>query len=278
MPVRMLCRVLDVAPSGFYAWCQRPPSARTIANQTLTMTIQSIQTASGFRYGSRRIQARLRQQGMRVGRHRIRRLMQVANLQPRRTKLRRQTTVRDRRASAAPNYLQQQFQVTAPHTCWVGDITAIPLQRGTAYLAGVLDLYTRKLVGWSVDQRMETVLVERALQMALTQTACRPQLHHTDQGSQYTSGDYQALVAQAGITMSMSGVGNCYDNAPMESFWATLKTELTHHTTYANLQALQRDLFEYVEIFYNRQRLHSALDYQSPAMMERAWMEKQAVH
>ena len=258
MPVRAMCRLLDVAPSSFYAWCQRPPSARLIANQTMTTTIQSIQIASGFRYGSRRIQAHLRQQGVWVGRHRIRRLMQVANLQPRRTKLRRQTTVRDCRASAAPNHLQQQFTVDAPQTCWVGDITAIPLQRGTAYLAGVLDLYTRKIVGWSVDQRMDTTLVERAFQMALTHTQQLPELQHTDQGSQYTSGDYQTLVAHAGITMSMSDVGNCYDNAPMESFWATLKTELTQHPTYATLQSLRRELFEYVDIFYNRQRLHSA--------------------
>jgi putative transposase len=271
MSVRAMCRLLEVAPSGFYAWCTRPPSARTIANQTLTETIQSIQATSGFRYGSRRIQASLRQQGVRVGRHRVRRLMRSANIHPRRTKWRRQTTVRTCGASAAPNHLQRQFTVTAPHACWVGDITAIPLRNGTAYLAGVLDLYTRKVVGWTLDGRMDATLVERALQMAVTQTQQRPVMHHTDQGSQYTSAAYQALVRQHGITMSMSDVGKCYDNAPMESLWATLKTELTHHRTYDSLGVLRRDLFEYIEIFYNRQRLHSSLAYQTPAMLEAAW-------
>ena len=177
-------------------------------------------------------------------------------------------------AHAAPNLLQQRFDANRPHSHWVGDITAIPTKKGWAYLSGILDLYTRKIVGWTASTTMETSLVLDALQMALTQIQpTEPVVHHTDQGAQYTSGMYQALVAQAGLTMSMSDVGNCYDNAPMESFWATLKAELTNHERYESVEDLKQDLFKYIEIFYNRQRLHSGLGYQSPLMVEQAFQE-----
>lgn len=280
MPVRRLCRLFAVAPSGFYAWCRRPPSARTIADTTIIAAMDTIHRACGSRYGSRRIRAALRQQGLRVGRHRVRRLMRHAGIVPQRTKThRRGTTRRNPHAVAAPNRLQQQFVADAPHACWLGDITAIPLTTGCAYLAGVLDLYTRKIVGWMVDTTMETSLVLRALLMAQTHTArTEAVIHHTDQGSQYTSAVYQHHVAALGATMSMSGVGNCYDNAPMESFWATLKSELTHHRRYHTIEELRADIFNYIEIFYNRQRLHSALGYQTPIMVEQAFAEMNRVH
>ena len=232
-------------------------------DQALIAAIREIQQASGGRYGSRRIRAALQQRGIVCAIRRVQRLMRAANLQPTRTKLRRRmTTVRHRTAQPAPNHLEMCFESDRPQSHWLGDITAIPVRSGWVYLASILDLHTRKIVGWAVDTRMDTALVLHALEMALVHEQPRPGvIHHTDQGSQYTATVYQRRVAQAGLTMSMSDVGNCYDNAPMESFWATLKTELTNHRRYESLDALRHDLFRYIEIFYNRQRLHSGLGY-----------------
>jgi putative transposase len=248
-----------------------------MANQQLTEQIRVIYTQAKGRYGSPRIHAKLQAQlaaegqGLRCNRKRVARLMREAGVVATRTKRRRCTTQRAPEALAAPNLLRQEFHVSAPNQCWLGDITAVPTGEQWLYVAAVLDLWSRKIVGWAMDTTMETSLVLRALAMAVQ--ARQPAdglLYHSDQGSQYTSAAYQAALVGYGITASMSGVGNCYDNAPMESFFATLKTELVHHQRYATVREAKRDIFEYIEGFYNRERLHSSLDYRSPTTFEQA--------
>ena len=272
-PVQRLCTVLGVAPSGLDAWLKRPASARTMADQQHLVALAAIHTTTGQRYGSRRLRAALAVDGPMLSRDHIRRLMRLGHIQPVRTRRRRRNratpTTRDQ---VVPNVLARQFAVVAPDTWWLGDITTITTAEGDLHLAGVLDLGGRELVGWATAATMTTELVLTALHAALQRRGRGPQAgHHTDQGVQYTSDAYQAAVATMGVTMSMSRAGCCLDNAPMESFWATLKNELTHHQRYATRAEAQLDLFWYSEVFSHRQRLHSSVGYQSPATYLARW-------
>lgn len=271
-PLPVLCRVLGVSVSGYYAWLKRPVSQRSQANQVLVAQIEAVHRASYETYGSPRVHAELVAQGYGCGRHRIARLMRRDGIQAKQCRRRRITTIRRAGDPVAPNLLERQFTATAPNQKWLADITYIPTQEGDLYLAPVLDLYARKIVGWAMDTTLKSELVERALQMALRQR--RPTaglLHHSDRGCQYTSQAYQQLLKRHGCQISMSRVGNCYDNAPMESFFGTLKSELVHHRPYRTRAEAKRDIFAYIEGFYNRRRRHSALGYQSPEQFENSY-------
>lgn len=267
--VKRMCRALNVSRSGYYAWRGRPASPRAQANELLVARIREEFRASKHTYGSPRIHIALRQKGMRCGRHRVGRLMRLYGMQarPRRTRFPR-TTQRDRQATPAPNLLGQQFSSPAPDRRWVSDITYIDTAEGWLYLAVVMDLYSRRVVGWAMADHTQASLVQAALEMALRRR--RPAeglLHHSDQGSQYTSRAYQQLLGAHGCQMSMSRVGNCFDNAPIESFFSTLKAECATQQFATKTQA-RTAIFEYIESWYNRQRLHSALGYKSPMEFE----------
>lgn len=264
-----MCRVLEVSPSGYYAWRKRQPSRREQANQGLWEAIQAIHRASRGSYGSPRLYAALRAKGMACNHKRVERLMRLHGLRglDRRSK-RPKTTQSSHPYPVAANLLSRDFTASAPNQKWLADITYIDTQEGFLYLAGVEDVFSRRIVGWAMDDRLETALVERALRMALGQR--QPQaglLHHSDQGSQYASLDYRRLLARRQITVSMSRTGNCYDNAMMESFWATLKAECASRV-FPSRSAARLAIFEFIEGWYNRQRLHSALGYLSPEQFE----------
>ena len=244
-----------------------------MADQQQLVALAAIHTSTGQRYGSRRLRAALAVDGPTLSRDHIRRLMRLGQIQPVRTRRRqRGRATPTLREQVVPNVLARQFDVAAPDTWWLGDITTIATDEGDLHLAGVLDLGGRELVGWATAATQTTDLVAAAFHAALQRRGCGPcGGHHTDQGAQYTSHAYQALVATVGVTMSMSRAGCCLDNAPMESFWATLKSELTHHQRYATREEARLDLFWYIEVFYNRQRLHSSLGYRSPASYLAQW-------
>lgn len=264
-----MCRVLQVSVSGYYAWRKRLPSPRAMANGALTEQIAHVHQASRRTYGTRRVTAALRQQGWVVNRKRVARLMRLRHLRGcERRKRRVITTQCNPHHPLAANRLQRDFRASAPNRIWLGDITYIPTREGFLYLASLEDVFSRKIVGWAMDEHMEEVLVEQALQMALHQRQPGDDLlHHSDRGSPFTAHRYQALLAQQHITVSMSGVGNCYDNAMKESFFATLKTECVTDLFETRAQA-RSAIFDYIEVFYNRQRLHSSLGYLSPEQFE----------
>lgn len=270
-PVRMMCRVLGLSASGYYAWRIRPESRRAAANRALTEDIRLIHPESCGTYGSPRVHAVLRGHGRRVGRSRVERLMRRAGLRglaalPRRTR----TTDSRHGYPIAPNRLGRNFQAAAPGQVWLADLTYIPTGEGWLYLAGVLDMHTRKLVGWSMRDTLHTQIALEALTMAIARQKPAPGLiHHSDRGIQYAAEAYRSALAQSGITPSMSRKGDCWDNAPMESFFHTLKTERVHHRVYATRAEARRDLFGHIGGFYNSRRLHSALGYISPAEAER---------
>jgi putative transposase len=271
-PIRTLCQVLAVSPSGFYAWCGRPrPPRRVHADATLRTRIRVIHAESQGRYGSPRVHAALQAGGMRVGRNRVIRVMQAEQLRGRSRRRFRATTQRDALATPAPNRLQQVFHAPAPNRVWTGDITAIPTAEGWLYLAVLLDLYSRRIVGWAVRPTLETDLVCAAWTVAIARRQpAAGLLHHSDRGSQYTSERYQGLLRAYGATCSMSRAGNCYDNAPTESFFRTLKVELAPPLTLTR-RAAATAIQDYIERFYNRDRLHSSLNYRSPATFEADW-------
>jgi putative transposase len=221
-------------------------------------------------YGSPKIHQQLRQEGWRCSRKRIIRLMRQAKLQAKRQRGWKRTTRRNPTHPAAANQLQQHFVATRPNQIWLADLTYVPSGEGWLYLATVMDLFSRRIVGWAMAAHMSDALTQQALRMALTSRTVSPQqlLHHSDRGSQYTSAAYQRLLADHQIHVSMSGVGNCYDNAPMESFFSLLKTELVYHERYPTRQAARTSLFDYIEVFYNRQRIHGALGYLTPHHFE----------
>jgi transposase InsO family protein len=267
-----MCRVLDVSISGYYAWRKRQPSQRAQANVVLVAQIRQVHQASKQRYGSPRVQRALRALGYRCTQKRVARLMQVHGIRGK-CKQRRQvrTTDSQHRLPVAPNRLAQHFTATAPNQKWLADLTYIPTAEGWLYLAAVMDLFSRKIVGWAMDERMTTDLVTRALLMACRRRQPAPGLlHHSDRGSQYASHEYQRVLAAYGMVGSMSRRGNCYDNAPIESFWGTLKTEAPDtDQRWATRQQAKTALFTYLEGFYNHRRLHSTLGYQSPDQFER---------
>ena len=270
-PVRLTCRVLDVSSSGFYDWLERPESPRAVENRALVAKIQAIHGDSRRTYGSPRVHASLQDAGCRIGRNRVARLMRDNAIRARTKRKFRVTTDSRHDHPVAPNRLDRQFEVAAPNTVWVADISYIPTREGWLYLAVVLDLFSRQVVGWAMDQQMPQELTLAALDMAIRRRRPLPGcLHHSDRGSQYAAGDYQKQLAKYGMVCSMSRKGNCWDNAPMESFFHALKTEQVHHCDYQTRDEARRDIFEYIEVFYNRQRRHSTLGYLSPAQFELA--------
>jgi putative transposase len=270
-PVRFMCEVLGVSVSGYYAWRCRPESARASANQNLLADVRRLHAQHRGRYGSPRMHAALRAEGRGVSRGRIERLMRQHGIRAAAARrFRPVTTDSHHGLPVAPNLLEQHFVAAAPNQVWLADITYVPTREGWLYLAMVLDLATRKVVGWAMRDHLRTELVAAALVMATQRQRPGPGLiHHSDRGSQYASGEYRKLLTKAGMKASMSRTGNCYDNAPMESFFHTLKVELVHQRRWATRDEARRDLFSYVEGYYNRQRMHSALGYLSPEQAER---------
>lgn len=270
-PVRMICRVLGVSPSGYYAWRRRPESGRAVANRALLAEIRAVHAESGGAYGAPRVHAYLRAHGRRVGRHRIARLMRRAGLRGLAAIPRRLRTTDSRHSHPiAPNRLRRNFTATAPNQVWLADLTYVRTGEGWLFLAALIDMHTRKVVGWAVRDTLQADIALEALEMAIERQRPAPGLvHHSDRGVQYAADAYRQVLAAAGITPSMSRKGNCLDNAPMESFFHTLKVERVHHRVYATRAEARRDLFAYIEGFYNSRRLHSGIGYQSPADMER---------
>ncbi len=271
-PIQQLCAALQVARSGYYAWQQRPPSARAQADATLVRVIREIHHASRGTYGSPRIHAELQAQGYRCGRKRVARLMRAAGLvgcpQPSPPR----TTQADPTATPMPDLLQRDFSATAPNQKWVADISYVATAAGWLYLALVVDLFSRMVVGWAMLPQMTGDLVLLALQMAIHRRR-PPQhlIHHSDRGSQYTSRSVQDLLARYHIQASLGTVGDCYDNAAMESCFATLKRECIHRYTFATRAIARTVIFEFIETFYNRVRRHSTLGYLSPYDFEQLY-------
>jgi putative transposase len=270
-PVRVICDALSVSPSGFYAWRSRPESARKIANRELLVDIRRVHADHRGRYGAPRIHAELRAEGQIVSRKRIERVMHRHGIRahaPRRYRI--CTTDSKHALPIAANLLDRNFVAEKPDRVWLADITYIPTGEGWLYLAVILDLFTRKLVGWAMREHMRVDLTRAALTMAIQRRRPGPGLvHHSDRGSQYAAGDYRKILQAATITQSMSRKGNRWDNAPMESFFGTLKTERVHQGDYPDRDAARRDLFAYIEGYYNRRRIHSALGYITPQQADR---------
>jgi putative transposase len=270
--VLALCANLNVSPSGYYDWQKRSssPGLRACGNQELAQEIQKIHTHSRQTYGSPRIQKELLKAGRHHGRNRIARLMQEDGLCGRQKGRHRvQTTDSNHDEPIAPNRLAEAPKPTAPNQIWVADITYVQTQEGWLYVAAILDLYSRKIVGWAMGERIDAALVLRALSMALLhRSPPHDLLFHSDRGVQYASADYRQALRQAGLVASMSRKGNCYDNASMESFWSTLKLELVYRRAFVSRRQAQTEIFNYIEGFYNRERSHSALNFQSPVDFE----------
>jgi transposase InsO family protein len=267
--VALLCRVLGVSRSGYYAWRGRAASARARADAVLAERIGAIHAASRGVYGAPRIHAALRAEGARVGRKRVARLMRAARLTGVHRRARRpRTTLPNPRRPAAPDRVGRDFRAPAPDRLWVGDLTYVPTGEGWLYLAVLLDAASRRVVGWAMDERMPTELPLAALRMALRRRPAPGLIHHTDRGCQYAAAAYGALLRAHGLVASMSRAGDCYDNALAESFLATLKSELVGRQAWPTRRLARQAIFEWIEVFYNRRRLHSALGYRSPAAFE----------
>jgi putative transposase len=270
--VVMLCRALGVSRSGYYAWRERPASARTGSNLVLTDRIRTIHERSRGTYGAPRIHAELRYEGVCCSRKRVARLLRVAGLQGCHRRKGPRTTRRAPDIAPAADLVRRDFAAAAPDRLWVADITYIPTWAGFLYLAVVLDACTRRIVGWTMAEHLRTELVIEAVEMALWQR--RPVagvIHHSDQGSQYTSLAFGKRLREAGMTASMGSRGDCFDNAMAESFFATLECELLARHSFPTRNAARLALFDYIEGFYNTHRRHSALDYLSPLAYERRW-------
>ncbi len=265
-PLAVLCRVLEVSRSGYHAWTRRRPSKRAQENARLEVAIQAAHARARRPYGPERLQDELKADGFTASVGCIKRLRKKLGRRCMQVRKFTATTDSAHDLPVANNLLDQNFQTGQPNEAWVTDITYVPTDEGWLYLAGIKDLYTRELVGYAMGERMTKALVERALFQAVS--AKRPPaglIHHSDRGSQYCARAYQDQLRRFGITASMSRKGNCYDNAPMESFWGTLKNELVHHRRYATREQARSEITEYIEIFYNRQRRHSRLGNLSPA-------------
>jgi putative transposase len=269
-PVDVSCEVLEVSRSGYYTWVKRPPSQRSQRRGDLVMKIHAAYQENRAIYGSPRVFKALQIQGEQVCENTVAKVMREEKIRPKTKKKFVPTTTDSRHDQPlADNVLDREFAAELPNQKWVVDITYIPTDQGWMYLAGVMDLCSRMIVGWSMADHMRTELVSDALSMAIGRR--RPEkglLHHSDRGVQYASEDYQYLLQSHSMEPSMSGRGDCWDNAAMESFWATLKTELVNHQEYDTHDAARASIFEYIEVFYNRKRLHSSLGYVSPEMFE----------
>jgi transposase InsO family protein len=261
---------MGVSRSGYYDWVDRPESARTRRHRSLTEKIRYFHQASRETYGAPRIRKDLMESGERLGENTVALLMRRADIVPKTVRKFRITTD-SRKTTPAPNRLDRQFTATQLNERWVSDITFIPTREGWLYLAVIIDLFSRAVAGWAMHHRMRTELVTDALRMALMRRKVRsPLLLHSDQGCQYAAADYQAMLATQGILCSMSRKGNCWDNAVAESFFHTLKTELVHHEDYRSRTEAKASIFEYIEVFYNRQRRHSHLGQMAPLAFEKA--------
>jgi putative transposase len=264
-----MCRVLEVSTSGYYAWCKREASPRALANQALDERIRAIHKRSEGTYGAPRIHIELRAQGQRVGRNRVARRMSAEGLAGVSRRKRVRTTVRAEKHRPAPDLVQRAFRADAPNQLWVADITYVPTWAGFLYLAVVLDAFSRRIVGWAMATHLRTQLVLDALEMALLQRRPKAVIHHSDQGSQYTSIAFGARCQRAGVRPSMGSVGDCYDNAMCESFFATLECELIDRRCFHTPSEAREAIFAFIEGWYNPHRRHSSLGYLSPIDFER---------
>lgn len=275
-PLAVLCRVLGVSRSGYHAWRTRRPSKRAQENARLEVAIRAAHVRTRQTYGPERLQAELREDGFPVGIGRIKQLRKKLGLRCNQVRQFTTTTDSNHALPVAENVLDQTFAATRPNETWVSDITYVPTAEGWLYLAGIKDLFTCEVVGHAMDARMTTELVGGALRKALTIKRPAPGLlHHSDRGAQYGAHDYQAWLKHFGVRASMSRRGNCYDNAPIESFWGTLKNELVHHRRYDTREQARREISEYIELFYNRQRRHSRLGNLSPVAFAQQWARQQ---
>jgi putative transposase len=269
-PVSLLCRMLGVSRSGFHAWAGRPPSERAIADARLSVRIGEIHKRSRESYGARRVHLDLRDEGVRVGRKRVERLMRAAGLSGYVKRRRYKTTIRVPGVRVASDLVERDFNPAAPNRLWASDIKYVPTWQGTLYLASVIDCYSRRVVGWSMRDQMPAELVVEALEMAISRRRPAGQLvHHSDQGSQYVALIFGQRLRKAGIAQSMGSKGDCYDNAVCESFHATLEKELLRRRSFRTKQEARTAIFDWIESWYNRERRHSRLGYQSPAQYER---------
>jgi len=270
--VEAMCRILEVSSSGYYAWQKRDPSEREQRRGKLLNEIKQVHAKSRGIYGSPRVFRELKDSGVKVCENTVAKLMSTAEITSKSVKKFVPTTTDSKHPHpVAPNLLDRQFEAKSPNQKWVTDITYVQTDEGWLYVAAVLDLCSRMVVGWSMAENMKTELVADALRMALKRrNPAAGILHHSDRGVQYACGDYQNLLKAHGCVCSMSRTGNCYDNAAMESFWSTLKRELVHHHKYATREEARLSIFEYIEVFYNRVRRHSSLGYVSPEAFEAA--------
>jgi len=268
-PIAALCRVMQAASSGYYAWRRRAESPRQRANRALVTQIKAAHAQSRKTYGRRRIHAQLQRDGISCSRNRVARLMRQEGLWGLRRRKFKATTNSRHSFPVAENLLARNFTASAPDRVWVSDITYLACEEGWEYLATVMDLHSRRIVGWAMQSTLERSLTLRALEMAITQRRPAPGvIHHSDRGVQYACGDYQTAIGRQGMIPSMSRKGDCWDNAPKESFFGTLKCELGLHGLRPPREQAHRKVFEYIEVFYNRQRLHSSLGYQTPVAFE----------
>ena len=265
-----MCQALDVSENGYYNWRRRGKSQRKRDDEQLTERIEDAYYQNRGHYGSPRIHVELQDQGIHCGRKRVARLMQEHGLSARKKKRKPRTTDSNHDFPVASNLLEQDFTADAPDKKWMSDFTYLETREGWLYLAGVIDAYSRKIVGWSMSEHHDAELVHAALQMALLQRQPGAELiHHSDRGSEYASSRYQSLLREHHIQVSMSKKGDCYDNAIIESFWATLKGECSRESIFSSRNEAKATVFEYIEVYYNRKRRHSSLGYLSPAHYEK---------
>ena len=269
-----MCRVLDISTSGYYAWRNRKPSKRAREDAMLTEKIREIHDWSRGTYGAPRVHAALQDEGIRVGKKRVARLMKAAGLRGVSRRKRPSTTIREESMRPAPDLVERDFTAESPDELWVADITYVPTDAGYLYLAVVLDAFSRRVVGWAMTDHLRTELVLKALDMAAQQRSPDETVHHSDQGSQYTGVAFGQRCKDAGVRPSMGSVGDCYDNAMCESFFATLECELIEGESYATRSEARLSVFDFIEGWYNPHRLHSALDYQSPMSYEEKYYSR----
>lgn len=267
-PIRRLCHALQVCASGYYAARARGPSACARRQEALITRIQAIHVTSRCTYGAPRVHRELIAQGEPCCKNTVAKLMRRAGIVPKTVHRFRVTTDSRHTWWTAPNLLGRVFTASQPNACWLTDNTAIPTREGWLYLAVILDLYSRAVVGWAMSKRLDRALVINALTMAIGRRGAAPRILHSDRGTVYTITEYRRLLTRHGIRQSMSRKADCWDNAPMESFFHTLKTELVHHCDYLTRDAARSSLFEYMEVFYNRQRRHSTVNYEPPLAFE----------
>lgn len=270
--VTAMCRVLEVTRSGYYAYRTRPAARRACEDEVLAVAVTQAFLAGRGHYGAPRVQRELRGRGIRISKRRSARLLREQGLRAGKPPRRIRTTDSQHHEPIAANLLAQDFTASAPNQKWAGDITYIPTEEGWLYLAVVLDLFSRRVIGWAMSERIDTQLTQSALLMALVaRRPSTPLLVHSDRGVQYAAGDYRQMLRDWSVTPSMSRRGNCYDNAVSESFFATLKKELVHQRVYCGRAEAEADMFEYIEVFYNRVRLHSTIGYTTPVEYEANW-------